>query len=336
MKCINMLLLSLLFVAGTAIGQQLVQPDSIRLAAWQEFRAEQGNEWSIRWSETTGLPVSLYSGRTKPYPGTYEEAARVFLEEHQTLFGFTDTEQLEYTQTRVNRDIRYVTFYQKVEEVPVYKASYRVQVRPDGRIIMANGIYHPDIDVSTDPLIQEAEAVRIARRELNIPPEQELDVTPELVIYPGPEDYHLGWRLILFSKEPLTDWEFIVDAHDGMKLFRYNRLTHAIGSGNVYPTHPGLSSVTTESVYRLNGNGYLEGTYVDVENDETSNAFSANHDFQYSTSSTHFDEVNLYYHVDDFRHNYIEGLNSAGNYSLEFTHYNRSCSCSSSSSAHPG
>lgn len=140
----------------------------------------------------------------------------------------------------------------------------------------------------------------------------------------------------------MIDWRYAVDAHTGAVLLKQNRIVDATdagaafppfpvrslaaraeldgthsepfvtGEGDVYPTHPDISSVTTVDLYRLSGNGYLQGTYVAVENDEDSEAYSGSEEFSYSTSNTHFDEVNLYYHVDDFRHNFIEGLGSLG------------------------
>lgn len=68
----------------------------------------------------------------------------------------------------------------------------------------------------------------------------------------------------------------------------------------------------------MDGSGYLRGTYANVVNDEAGRAHSSSHSFQYGTSNTHFDEVNLYYHIDTFRNNFIEGLED-GSHALGFT-----------------
>jgi len=88
------------------------------------------------------------------------------------------------------------------------------------------------------------------------------------------------------------------------------------GNGDVYPTHPGLSSVTNKSLQRLNNSGYLRGDYAYVVNDDGAEAQSATYSFQYSPGNTHFDEVNLYYHIDDFRVGFINGI---GGFNLNFT-----------------
>ena len=87
------------------------------------------------------------------------------------------------------------------------------------------------------------------------------------------------------------------------------------GDGDVYPTDPNFSSVTDESLYRLNGSGYLRGTWAYSVNDATSNAYSSNNSFQYSQGNTHFDEANLYWHIDQFRANFINTLDN-GNLTL--------------------
>ena len=86
------------------------------------------------------------------------------------------------------------------------------------------------------------------------------------------------------------------------------------GEGAVYVTHPGLISVTdTLALPRLVGNGTLNGTHVEVDNLVSSNAYESNNVFNYPPTNTHFDEVNVYYHVDRFREDYIKTL---GNISL--------------------
>lgn len=129
----------------------------------------------------------------------------------------------------------------------------------------------------------------------------------------------------------------MVDANSGEILEKLNQLTDVTGDGNVYPTHPGLSSVTNKPLYGLVGNGYLDGTYVDVQNASASEAYSSSHSFKYSTSNTHFEEVSLYFHIDNFRRNFVEGLDASNDLFNKLTataHDNSTCpnnACFSSS-----
>jgi hypothetical protein len=85
-----------------------------------------------------------------------------------------------------------------------------------------------------------------------------------------------------------------------------------VSKANVYLRHPGLdgSYTTISPLPNLSGNGYLHGTYANIlnknANDGYDEAYNANNDFRYTPSNTHFDEANLYYHIDkiaSFFHN---------------------------------
>jgi len=159
--------------------------DSIRNVAWNQFKNSNGQDWEIRWSKKTDLPRTMFAGVTKKkYPGEGRQAARVFLADHSRLFGFANSKQLQYKKTRTNDGIQHVTYNQMVDGVPVYEAQYQVHIRPNGRVDMANGIYYPDIDISTSPSISKAQAQNTATSDLDTPQGADPRVTAELVIYP--------------------------------------------------------------------------------------------------------------------------------------------------------
>lgn len=60
----------------------------------------------------------------------------------------------------------------------------------------------------------------------------------------------------------------------------------------------------------------MQGVYAYIVNDAASEAYSGSHSFQYGLASIHFDEVNLYYHIDRFRQEFIANLDDG---SLDFT-----------------
>jgi len=294
---------------GITYSRESVRADSARKAAWQRFRNKNGDKWRVRWNTHTGLPASIFMGLTKKkYAGNAQQAAHTFLAEHRELFGVGDLKQLKYVKTQTYRGVRHVTFQQTVKGVPVYEAEYKVHLRGNGQVDMANGTFYPNIEVSTSPAISKSGAVTSARSDLELPAGTNLKTTSKLVIYRQQDQFHLAWKLTLFSKQPFADWFYMIDAQSGEILYKLNQLTDVTGDGDVYPTHPGLSSVTNKPLYRLNGNGSLDGVYANIVNDESSEAYSASNSFQYSPSNTHFDEVNLYYHVDDYRQNFIDGI----------------------------
>ena len=292
-------------------SQESPTPEQIN--AWEQFRSNHGEEWNIRWSDRTGAPRTLYMGLTEPYYGTPEEISIQFLIENAELYRGLNQDDLRHMRTRsvrhpeTSRTVHSVRFQQLVDTIPVEFGDYLVVVRDDGRVRMAKGMYHPPdlLEISRQPVIDENRAYDIA--VANVEGEARLrdETEPSLVFYPAEEELILTWKISLIVEESFDASTYYVSAIDGAIVHILPDIIHTTGTGNVYPTHPGLSSVTNESLPRLNGNGYLQGLYVDVYNWQSSEAFSANHEFNYSTSNNHFDEVNVYYHVDKFRHEYI-------------------------------
>jgi len=184
------------------------QADSLQKVVWQQFQGQNGAKWRIRWSKTTGLPVSVWLGETKKaYTGSAEQSARAFLADYQTLFGFVSLNQLKYVRTQTNRGISHVTFNQTVNGVPVYDAEFKVHIRQDGHVGMANGYYYPNIKVSTTPGITASDSGQTAQTDLGSSVKATVPVTSSaLVIYRDRKSqFHLAWKLILVSEQPLYD-----------------------------------------------------------------------------------------------------------------------------------
>jgi len=146
---------------GITYRRESVQADSARKAAWQRFRSQNGDKWRVRWNKHTGLPASIFMGLTKKkYAGNAQQAAHTFLAEHRELFGVGDINQLKYVKTQTYRGVRHVTFQQTVKGVPVYEAEYKVHLRGNGQVDMANGTFYPNIEVSTSPAIAKSGGYR--------------------------------------------------------------------------------------------------------------------------------------------------------------------------------
>jgi hypothetical protein len=101
-------------------------------------------------------------------------------------------------------------------------------------------------------------------------------------------------------------------------------------TGKVHSTTPCHSPVTTKNLHGLDGNGYLNGTYVDVFNSGGPRAYSESGRFLYAPSNPHFDEVSLYYHIENFRNDFIQPLaRKAGTHLFDkiktYAHNNKIC-----------
>lgn len=310
-----LLLLSIMFGFGISVhAQQNDDIDFFKKEQWEQFKANEGEDWDIRWKESNTAPRTISNGLSKVYNGSAETIAKQFLMEYNQLFSMkSDLSDLRYIETKTNRDMRHVILLQQYKDIPVEGARYRVHIRSDNRIDMANGNYYPDINISTDPTITGQQAIQSAKNDLSVSTLKGENNSTELVVYPTTDStFVLSYKTRIIAEEPSIFWLYFIDANTGEVIEKINKITPVIGTGNVYKKHPGISSVTTETFYRLNGDGYLDGKYVKVENDNAGRAYSASNSFEYSTSSTHFDEANLYYHVDRFRHEFIENIDDGG------------------------
>lgn len=313
MKRKQFLLILVWFLVPVSLSLAQVHPDSLRQAAWQQFRQQNGTGWRIRWNRHTGLPASMILGLTKSYSGTPEQAARTFLKDHARLFDFkANLSNMQLLRKRYYRKVHYITYQQTYRKLPVKGAQYMVHVRDNGRVEMANGRYYPAISVSIQPQIDSTAAIRVSETHSPVPvPSGEVH-SSRLVIYPAKsgKTFYLAWKIHLWTPKAGYDRLFYVNARSDSLLEQVNLIFDIVGSGKVYPTTPNRSSVTTENLNYLDGSGYLRGTYANILNEQTSRAYSSNNSFQYDPSNTHFDEVNLYEHITKFRSEFINPMDS--------------------------
>jgi len=290
------------------------QPDSIRQAAWQQFKTRQGQAWRVTWNQKTGIPLTVFSGTSKePYPGAPEQAARAFLKEHAGLFGMrADLAGLELDRIHNLHDVTHVRFQQTYKGIPVWEGDYVVHLRSGGRVDMANGNYYPFIEASTSPGIGEAAARQAALNDLGGAVTLYGEIQSELVIYPENrgESFFPAWRVLIPASAPVGgDWQFFVDAAGGSIVEKVNLATAVTGDGDIIDDHPELTpDPVNRDFFRLDGSGYLRGTFANVHNDVSERAFSSVNSFQYNTGNTHFDEANVYWHIDTYRADYLDNL----------------------------
>ncbi len=300
---------------------------------WEQFKAREGANWHIRWNANTNLPRTIVGNSKTKFTGKPKVAAKSFLSQNRELFSFKATlSDLRHVGTKTNRNVSHVTFQQYLNGIKIEGAEYKVHIRNDGTVDMVNGYYYDKINISTTPTISEISAIQRAMSDLKLVSSTPNQSSSELVVYPHNGQFQLAYKVNIFVKEPFTDWQFFINATNGnviiavdntMSIYTEAESTSGgaeesdnkliangsifvTGTGNVYPQHPNNSSISTKSLFGLKGSGKLDGTYVRAKNSSSSDAFSLSHTFQYVSTNTHFDETNLYYHVDNFRRNFIE------------------------------
>lgn len=283
----------LIFVLSLTANGQENNDEQVNENRWQQFKVEQGENWKIRWGNDTGVPRMISGGLTNVYQGSPKEIAKSFLSKYHELFSMSsDLSDLTYFETLNSGRVNHVTFKQKYKGLSIEGGNYKIHIRTTGQVDMANGHYYPDINISTTPTISKEQGIDIILNDLELPDSiatYRLDRSAELIVYPlGDNKYKLAYKVQINGNNPTLAWRYIIDANSSAILDKQNLLMQITGTGKVYPKHPNNSSLTVVNLYRLEGNGYLDGEYVEVFNEDGSEAYSSSDDFQYSTSSTHF------------------------------------------------
>lgn len=293
------------------------QTDSARKATWRHFKAENGQDWKIRRSKRTGLPVSIFGGLTrKVYKGNPKQAALAFLKEYKNLFGFAD--RIEYEKTQQNAGVTSVAFRQYYKGVPVAGAQYKVHIRSNGRIDMVNGSFYPDVSLSASPSLSASAAVGIAKRQLNVHNPAKQGRRARLFVWPEEDgSFSLIWNVHLFTSFPNSYWVYTIDAHSGKIMREVNQLAGAVWGEAYTINYCHTPDPALVQLLNLEGNqDSLDGTYIKVYNASGPEAINGdnppNPGFTYPETSPHFDEVMVYYHVDNFRHGFINNLEGSG------------------------
>lgn len=189
----------------TVYGQDITGSDSEQAIIWEAFRAENGNNWVVRWDDARNLPRTITNGKTKVYEGTPEEAARSFLSKHHRLFGMQKgLEDLQVHKITENRfGLHRVTFQQYYQGIPVEEALYKIHQFKDGRIGMANGVYYPDIDISPAPSVSSGQALEMAKRKATWNDPSGALTSTKLVVLPRENGaFALAWKTTLASRRP--------------------------------------------------------------------------------------------------------------------------------------
>ncbi len=154
-----------------------------------------------------------------------------YLQDYRELYRMSDpNQQLFLNRIRSSVGEAHVFFYQKHDEVSVFAAELAVHM-VDGHVVMTNGHYLPDIQVSPEPTFEVADAQAIALAgapgtETALMGVPMLMYYDESLIMGGRVDTHLTWRINVrghrLSDGTGTSWMVFVDANDGSLLAYYD------------------------------------------------------------------------------------------------------------------
>lgn len=295
-----------------------VNPDSAQLAALSNLQEKMGNELGINWNDKTGTPDIIVLSKPHSFDADPKISAKLFLQEMKNLLKKKDAED-DFVLKRINQDssILYIRFEQFYKNIPVSGGEYVVTILHNGKVQSALGKFHKDISIDVKPSLGEKEAFTSAAQN---PPKtvalKDSLSSSQLIIYPKDGEYFLAWELIIPTSQEGENWIYVIDASKGTVLSSQSSAINEMPSmlipqsqANVYLHHPYIDpSYSYISPINDNQSGYLQGTYANALNDAASRAYSSTLNFAYSTGDTHFDEANLFYHVDKYRRNFWNGI----------------------------
>lgn len=312
----SFLLAALMGIFSFTQGQ--VSPDSAQLAALSNLQERMNNSLGINWNDKTGTPDIIVFSIPHSFDVESKNSANLFLKEMKNLLKKKEVED-DLRLRRINQvdSIQYIRFEQFYKNIPVSEGEYVITVLPGGKVQCALGKFHKNISIDVKPALNENEAFTSAAQN---PPKnfalRDSLLFSQLIIYPEEGKYFLAWELKIPTNQEGEDWVYIIDASNGTVLSSHSLTINEISQmlipqsqANVYLHHPYIDpSYSYISPINDNQSGYLQGTYANILNDATSRAYSSTLNFAYAPSNTHFDEANLFYHIDRFRRNLWNGL----------------------------
>ena len=259
--------------------------------------------------------------------------------------GDPSTAALRVERTVRRGSMDHVRLLQYHGDLPVHRGGYTVSLKrrpgPGGRevreVVAMLGHFFDGLDATFDPAPSLSRAGALEAAIAGAAPGVEPTDAPtwRLLVYPLHGAFHLAWEVRFSTDEPLGRWQAFVDARDGSVLEVQNRLMHdGLVLGNVWPENElrsptrdvlplrdayvdlgtqvvvtddrgvfpdfGQTTITTE----------LAGPWVDMVNEDVPDAsYTGSPDvlWDYPTSDTHFDEVNVFHHLNQF-HAWVKGF----------------------------
>lgn len=317
MKNIISYLLAVMFgVFSFTQGQ--INPDSTQLAALLNLQIKMNNNLGVNWNEKTGTPDIIILSRPQSFATEPTSSAKLFLKEIKNLLKKKDIED-NLILKRINQidSIQHIRFDQYYKNIPVKGGEYVITLLPGGKVQSALGKFFKNISISVNPILNENEAFIKAKQ---YPPQntvlKDSLAIYQLIIFTKNDEHLLAWELEIPTTQDGENWIYVIDASNGAIINSQSAVINEISTmlvpqsqSNVYMRHPFLDpSYSYISPINDNGSGYLQGNYANVVNDATSRAYSSTFNFAYTTGDTHFDESNLFYHIDKFRRNFWNSL----------------------------
>jgi Zn-dependent metalloprotease len=291
--------------------------------------AVRGPAWDVTTDQKTGLVRVLSGGLTAPLGKNPEEAARFFLTGHGEVLARKTVEgELTHAKTTRSPAGHHVRFTHVRQGLPVIGAGVTVHMDDTMRVRMVTarprGVV---LAAPTKAEIPADTAMHAAKTAVKVAGALRADAKAELALLPEEGADRLVYRVSVPARQPLGDWEVLVDAKSGAVLSQRNLLQRA--HGQVFDPNPCVtlkntkiadrnneSAAVDKSAYKkvelrgLNGSGKLIGPFVDVSESTGGAATEASGEYIYERGDHRFEQVMIYHHIDRAQR-YIQSLGFA-------------------------
>jgi hypothetical protein len=307
-----------------SIELKLETPSSEFAGRWQEFtskvssRQKRSEELFVRFSALTGAPRVLYGDLGEaPMAAKSGDRAMLFLEEHAGSLGI-DVRDLVPARAIESDKIHHFYYDQKYQDLPVFYGEVAVHYGADGHVRALTNTYTPVRPLSTTPAVAAAQAFDVALAAAGIENRSSViaDHHPSttLGIWPTADGGRLAWKVFVPSRNPVGDFEVIVDAVSGATLEPVlNRMNTVDGIGKVHKPSPVVTEANDAlrdnqtppeasyfdvTLFGLDGSGKLIGPYSQVHPSQANTVVRANNDFSdLRHASNQFGEEEVYWAI---------------------------------------
>ncbi len=285
-------------------------------------------------------------------PGSAEKNVKAFLVENGAQIGMElgppDLECIQDLRTPTGRVVRYRELR---DGLPVHGTEVVVRLGERENVCQIDLAHEADSPiveaVGDGPGLTPDEAIRLALEVVGEYSHRGEPPRSEKLFFPTAEGLKPAYRVVILTREPMHDWQLMIDSRSGEVLDREDLIVRMPdGEGLVFDPNPvvtandntlrdpdagngcdfagsPLADIDAQRVTRtlrdlkqVNGGHRLEGPFVKIVNFQPPSIAppveSDPKDFKYSSADPRFEAVNVYYHIDTVqRHIQSLGITTA-------------------------
>ena len=165
-------MMMMLLLMISAIFSQMDKKSIIYDKAYvqETFEMKYSENWNFRWN-AHGTPHRVY-GKNIPFSfdiqntNLSEYYARKFIEDNHFLFEI-DNSNLELWINELGGNIRYLTFNQMYNNIPVYNARIDFRFNEQGNLVLFGHDGYPNININPNYILSDEQALNFAKEHIS-------------------------------------------------------------------------------------------------------------------------------------------------------------------------